>query len=78
MGRALSMALANIWPQSAPFQAAKYLRYMADHELVIIACGNLPAAVAYWLQEPQAPTVRLQYGLPDPISLLLWRFSDER
>src|ERR1700733_9566684 len=26
MGRALSIALANIWPQSAPFQAVKYLR----------------------------------------------------
>jgi hypothetical protein len=39
---------------------------MADHELVIIAWGNLPSAVTYWLQERQAPTVRLRCGLPDP------------
>ena len=44
------MALANIWPQSAPFQALRERMRMDDHELVIIPRGNLRLPEAYWLQ----------------------------
>jgi hypothetical protein len=42
---------------------------MCDHEFVIWRCGNLGSRKAYWLEEPEAPTVRPR-RLSDYISFL--------
>jgi hypothetical protein len=49
------MTLANIWPQSAPFQALKRRRHAYDHEFVITHCGNLVSGKTYWLQGQRGP-----------------------
>ena len=65
-------------PNQRRFKRSNTSVRMSHHEFVIVACGNLAGGWTYWLQEPQAPTVRLLCRLPDPISSLLWRFPDER
>jgi hypothetical protein len=52
MGRALSMALANIWPNIRRFKRRQSATPMCVHEFVTMAGGNLREETAYWLEEP--------------------------
>ena len=73
MGRALSMALADIRPQSAAGSSGQTPPpRTCDHEFVIAVRGNRACHATYRLQEPKAPTVRLPVrpARPDLIASL--------